>query len=162
MKKPTLLILICACLSGFSYGQTIQNDVTAAGGAQFSAGNFDMEFTLGEVVTETLVNSDLIVTQGFLQTNLTPTSIEDNSLTIKPAVFPNPTSESLIIELPVNVDKKFNYQFYNSLGKLLMTDVLVSGKNTLSMKTFPSGTYLLTIKNTKSGKQNIYKIIKSE
>ncbi|MFO7880368.1 MAG: T9SS type A sorting domain-containing protein [Bacteroidota bacterium] len=162
MKKLSLLILLCALVTGISYGQTIQNEVTASAGAHLSAGNLDMELTIGEPVTETLSSSGIITTQGFIQPGLIQTPIEDNRLEIMPEVFPNPTSESLIIGLPSASGEKYTYHLYNSLGKLLTTDILISGKNRLSMQNFASGTYLLTIENTESEKQNLYKIIKSK
>jgi hypothetical protein len=66
MKKCILILIPFAAYMNIC-AQTIQNDVVATGGGHATAGNFDMEFTIGEPVIETFDATTMMMTQGFLQ-----------------------------------------------------------------------------------------------
>jgi len=63
---PILLLCLTFCVS---YGQQIVNDVIGSSGEQISNTNIIIEQTSGELVTTTINNSEIILTQGFQQTS---------------------------------------------------------------------------------------------
>ena len=80
-----------------------------------------MDYTLGEIVVETHTNSTTILTQGFHQGILkVNTSVEN--IDIKTKVYPNPTTNFLIIELEKNVNA--DILVYDINGKLVIKDRL--------------------------------------
>ena len=94
--KKLLLILLCLPLVGF--GQVTSPSVVSSSGDSYSNGNIIMDYTLGEIVIETFSNNANILTQGFHQGVLNVTTAVIN-LDIKTKIYPNPTSNLLIIEL---------------------------------------------------------------
>ena len=78
--------------------QSISPEVVATSGEHFQNGTSQLSWTLGEVMIDTYSAGGTIVTQGFHQTQLTVTSIdESNPFSLNVNVFPNPTSQFLNI-----------------------------------------------------------------
>ena len=50
-----------------AYSQILERQVISSSGGEYSNTNLNLNFTLGEAVTETFQNSGLILTQGFQQ-----------------------------------------------------------------------------------------------
>lgn len=61
------LLIFCFLVASASYAQEIERSVVASAGENFSNGNFQLSFTLGEVVTETFADQNYILNQGFQQ-----------------------------------------------------------------------------------------------
>ena len=152
--KKLLLILLCFPMIGF--GQVLAPSLVSSSGNTFSIGNIIMDFSLGEVVITTNLNSSNILTQGFHQEILKVTTQVVN-IDIKTKVFPNPTTSSLTIEL----DKKISAELlvYDIKGRVVIKDKLKNeNTKTLNFGILKQGNYLLYI-NT-SDQQSIYKIQK--
>ena len=152
--KKLLLILLCLPFTGF--GQVLAPSLVSSSGNTFSNGNVIMDFSLGEVVITTNLNSSNILTQGFHQEILKVTTQVVN-IDIKTKVFPNPTTSSLTIEL----DKKISAELlvYDIKGRVVIKDKLKNeNTKTLNFGILKQGNYLLYI-NT-SDQQSIYKIQK--
>ena len=116
--KKLLLILLCVPLIGL--GQILSPSVIGSAGASFSNSTASTDLTVGEVMIETFSNNT-ILTQGFHQ------GIEDiNSnvvnLDINTKVYPNPTTNFLIIELEQNVNAEL--LVYDINGKIVIKDKL--------------------------------------
>ena len=118
MKK---LLLILLCLPFIGFGQVLAPSLVSSSGNTFSSGNVIMDFSLGEVVITTHLNSSNILTQGFHQEILKVTTQVVN-IDIKTKVFPNPTTSSLTIEL----DKKISAELlvYDIKGRVVIKDKL--------------------------------------
>jgi len=74
-----------------------QEVVSSAGETQTIPG-IEISWTIGEPVIETVSSGSSVLTQGFHQTKLTVTTIDEllfSDLELK--VYPNPTSEFVII-----------------------------------------------------------------
>src|SRR6056297_2383004 len=162
MREPTLVLLFFLFVCGFATAQNVQNDVVASGGGHATAGNLDMEYTIGEPVVETVGDATLIVTQGFHQPGLMETSIENNSLNVEVGVFPNPTQSTLIVDLPDKQDHEFSWTLYDMQGKQLASELITTGKNVISMQAYSNGNYVLMVKNRTNGKHETYKITKNK
>lgn len=69
MKTP---ILLFAFLAGtmFCAAQSIERDVVASSGDYFEGADISLSWTLGEVATDTYMNGNTIVTQGFQQPDI--------------------------------------------------------------------------------------------
>ena len=143
-------------LSYIGFGQVLAPSLVSSSGNTFSIGNIIMDFSLGEVVITTHLNSSNILTQGFHQEILKVTTQVVN-IDIKTKVFPNPTTSSLTIEL----DKKISAELlvYDIKGRVVIKDKLKNeNTKTLNFGILKQGNYLLYI-NT-SDQQSIYKIQK--
>ena len=149
-----LTILSLAILPFLGMAQSIEPEVVASAGEHFDNGTTQLSWTLGEVVIDTYDNGTNILTQGFHQTQLTVTSIEETLADIRMNLYPNPTSEFLNIELGNN-EKDINIQLFDMSGKLVHKDVInaYDTKYVLPMQSVATGKYLIQMQS-EDGKMN--------
>lgn len=89
--------LLCFLCGGFVSAQKITPQVIASAGDVQKANNISIEWTLGELATETLNANNLKITQGFHQANLTVVSTENPTLE-GISVYPSPVSSTLTVK----------------------------------------------------------------
>ena len=146
------------CLPLIGFGQVTTPSVVSSSGDSYSNGNIIMDFTLGEIVIETFSNTANILTQGFHQGDLKVTTSVVN-LDIKTKVYPNPTTNFLIIELEKNVNAEL--LVYDVNGKLVIKDKLNNEQQKqLDFSFLGQGNYLLNINIADN--QSVYQINKSK
>ena len=160
--KKLLLILLCLPMIGF--GQMATPSVLASSGDSYSSGNVIMDFTLGEIVVETFQPTMAplplynILTQGFHQGILKVTTSVEN-IDIKTKVYPNPTTNFLIVELEKNV--KADILVYDINGKLVIKNKLNDeNQKQFDFSFLKQGNYFLHINI--ADKQSVYQINKSK
>jgi hypothetical protein len=113
--------------------------------------------TVGEVVIETFSNNT-ILTQGFHQGDL-KVSTGVLNIDIKTKIYPNPTTNFLIVELEKNVNAEL--LVYDINGKLVIKDKLFNEQQKqLDFSFLTQGNYLLHINI--ADKQSVYQINKSK
>jgi hypothetical protein len=66
MKNLPILLPLMGCFLSLS-GQTLSPEIISSSGGYFENTNASLSWTLGETATETLVNGNIILTQGFQQ-----------------------------------------------------------------------------------------------
>jgi len=155
MRKLLLLLL---CLPFIGFGQVTTPSVISSSGDSYNNGGVIMDYTLGEIVVETFSNNANILTQGFHQGDLKVTTAVVN-LDIKTKIYPNPTTNFIIIELEKNVNAEL--LVYDINGKIVIKDNLnEEQKKQLDFSFLNQGNYFLHI-NT-ADKKSVYQINKSK
>ena len=146
------------CFPIFIFGQVTTPTVVSSSGDSYSNGGVIMDYTLGEIVIETFSNNTNILTQGFHQGVLkVNTSIEN--IAIKTKIYPNPTTNFLIIELEKNVNA--DILVYDINGKIVIKDKLNDERQKqLDFSFLKQGNYFLHINI--ADKQSVYQINKSK
>lgn len=130
-------------LLSMSYILTAQ-EVIATSGDYLESGDMSIQFTIGELATETLNNDEVTITQGFNQPTFTITSIEDNPLVnIDIEVFPNPVAEILSLKIDKPYDD-IRWVLFDIDGKQIKKGELENG-NQIEFQEFSQGTYILTV-----------------
>lgn len=128
MKKIALLSIAVGSFF-FANAQSITPEVIAAAGGHYTAGNAQLSWTIGEPVIETVQAGGNIITQGFHQTMLTVTSIDEENLgNIDVSIYPNPTSDRVIISIPENAND-FTLELYDVNGQLVMSKQMTRNQN---------------------------------
>jgi ELWxxDGT repeat protein len=89
----------------------------------------------------------------FTPQNLATTSVEKQYFKI----YPNPTTDVLWIEND-SLQKSWNYQLLDLLGKVFQEGKFNSNKNSISMGNYPSGIYILKLSS--GGESQFIKILK--
>ena len=154
--KNLLLILLCLPMIGF--GQILSPSVVSSSGASYSNGGVIMDFTLGEIVIETFSNNANILTQGFHQ-GIIKIVLSVSDIDIKTKIYPNPTTNFIIIELEKNVNA--DILVYDINGKIVIKDKLNDEQQKqLDFSFLNQGNYLLHINI--ADKQSVYQINKSK
>ena len=113
-----LTVLSIALIPMVGMAQSISPEVIASAGEHFENGTTQLSWTLGEVVIDTYDNGTNTLTQGFHQTQLTVTSVEETLSEVRLNMYPNPTSELLNIDLGNN-QTDINLQLFDMSGKLV-------------------------------------------
>ncbi len=159
MKFLTIVSIVALPYLGMA--QSISPEVIASAGEHFDNGTTQLSWTLGEVVIDTYDNGTNIVTQGFHQTQLTVTSVEENLAEIRLNMYPNPTSEVLNIDLGNN-EIDIEIKVFDMSGKLIHSDKIEAyqTKYVVPMNLVATGNYLVQMQSV-DGKMNAtHKVIK--
>lgn len=164
--KNKLIIIIFGLGSTAAYAQ--QLEVIATTGNSGKNFNGSLEWTIGELTTETLTSQSNILTQGFHQTKLTITGIKEfTEQDLKIIAYPNPAGEIVwlsIAESYKTMNDRLQYLLYDQNGRLFETKIIESDITEILFSTLAPSTYFLKIiindeKNQygKSGKAELSK-----
>ncbi len=140
-------------------GALSAQEVISTQGGSYSNGSNTIDFTIGEPVIETVSGGSNELTQGFHQTLLTITGIEDFDVNFSVNIFPNPTSE--FIYLKVEQLKDVSYNIYDATGKLLWQEKLTGLTTKVNVSDLPKGIYFIALTQKGSKKIKTFKIIKN-
>lgn len=148
---PIGLFLLTASVSA--------QEVISSQGDSYSNGTNSIDYTIGEPVIETVSNGSNDLTQGFHQTNLVITKVEDLNVNFAVNIFPNPTSD--LINLTLEKYEGLTLQLFDISGKLINQTLLTDVKTTISVTQYPKGSYLLALTNKENKNIKTYQIIKN-
>jgi len=171
---PILISFICSA-------QSITPSVLNSSGGSAPAGSkVFLDWSVGEM---TLVNtmqssgssSLFIITNGFIQPPVDDAAGDETYITSnKPIpndslrVYPNPATNYVMIEFPVQEAGKIRLTLYNSMGEVVYDKQITTyGQNTkekISMAAFMQGTYMLRVVTAGTSgipKEAVYKIFKA-
>lgn len=119
-------------------------EITASAGDFFANDNQSISFSLGEIVTETFTESNMILTQGFQQSNLTITSVDPAISSENISLFPNPVINSMKLNITGEI-ANMEFKLHNMEGKLLIRKEISDRVTYINFEDYPSGGYLLNI-----------------
>lgn len=132
-----LLTCLILMLTYSLHSQIIKKFSIDSGGANFSDGNIQVLYTIGEVNTQELITGNLAVSEGFIN------PIDSGALSIyepilnKIVVFPNPTSSFINIKSKLPISK---IEIFDLLGKNILTS---RAQNQIDISNLQSGIYLI-------------------
>ena len=145
--KLHAVILILLLLSGLpARSQVLLPSVFASAGDEFRNAAFgSLEWTLGEPVTETFRNGDML-TQGFHQPFFTIVSVSPLTATdLQVKVYPNPFDGEITVEVTPFPDGMI-LSVFSLQGQRILETTLAEPVQTILLDKVPSGTYLLVIR----------------
>jgi hypothetical protein len=146
--KQLLLTGIAIAFATIIWGQNADQQVISSSGGDMSSGQYSLSWTLGEPVTATHENQNIILTQGFHQPMDVPTGIDEQQEG-EILVYPNPTRDQLHFDLPTNLSV-VDVRIHDLHGKVISGHSAITGSRTINLNNLASGTYILTIINPKN------------
>lgn len=161
MKKARWLFF-CLLYGGWSYGQSLSPEVISTAGGHFTSPTAQLSWTLGEPVSETFSGSGaVILTQGFHQTSLMVTALEDLAVDFQVRVYPNPTVGWLNVEAP-EAPVAFGLELFDMAGRSLRSLPVEpeSGLRTLDLSGYSPGIYLLRLHTENRKTIKTFKVFK--
>ncbi len=139
-----------------SYGQ---QSVPSSGGNGSGSGG-SVSYSIGQTVYTTNTGSGGNVSQGVQQVYQIVTLINDELASkMSLNVYPNPTTDLLVLQLDLLDKSNLNYQLIDMQGNLKFSNSINNHETLIDASTFSSGTYLLNILN-KNVQIQSFKIIK--
>ncbi len=158
MKKPELLYSIIFLLCSYSVAHA--QKITASSGNNFSNEQIQISWTLGETVIQTLSNNQTILTQGFHQSKLTITAVNEIAESMwNISAFPNPAHDYLKLNIQHDLDQELYFSLYSMEGKLLIRRQIDTQLSEISMQNYISATYFLKVTD-KNSVLKTFKIVK--
>lgn len=159
MKKFLFTWLSILCAVFFSYGQ--QLEVLAPAGEEVQNASHQVSFTMGELVVETAQTETHVLTQGYHQSKLVIIGLDEISKEFAFHVYPNPTSEYVILESE-QLDQVQSVWMYDIKGSLIQSiQNHQSQQLTVNMQHLSAGTYVLKIRTANESQSFSYQIIKT-
>ena len=155
MKKTVIVFIFLIGVIGIS-----AQEVVSSGGETQQAGRYEISWTIGEPVIETISTGAYILTQGFHQPGLTVTPVNEIEIAnLELKVYPNPTSEYILIQLN-KLENDPAFSLYSIKGKLLVRKSISKYETSVDLKNYASGSYLLKISQARTQMLQTFKIIK--
>lgn len=132
--------------------------VISTQGDSYSNANGSIDFTIGEVIINTVNEGTNDITQGFHQTNWNFVGVVDHTPSYEAIIFPNPTED--VLNIKTSTFENVTYTLFDAQGKLVLQDKLSEEQTPIQVSQLAPGAYSLTLK---SETQNLktFKLIKS-
>lgn len=152
MNKRTIQSALCCAAfilcAGFAHAQaSIERDVIGAAGDHFTSPTFSLSWTLGEPVSETISNDDVMLTQGFHQGEFKLTAVKEPLAgQFDITVFPNPTPDVLNIRFNSGMDEIITVQLYSMSGEKILFEKTQDKNIQLNLAALSSASYLLSLR----------------
>jgi len=146
--KHYLLILLFGL-----YASSLQaQEVVTTAGSHGETTSGSLSWTVGEPVIETITDGTNTLTQGFQQSRLTVTTINDLKVPgIELSVYPNPTNSYLSIEVKTDKQRDLLLSLFDINGKLILQKKMAGNKQTIKMQNYKPATYILQVMLVKVG-----------
>lgn len=155
------VIFILLFLVGGTYCSCSQSQkVNASSGGHFQNQSFSVAFTLGETMIQTLENSDKKVTQGFQQSDLIVTAIEEvKGFTFHINAYPNPVTNVINLLIDNELPEAASYSLFDMNGRLVARENMESLITKIPVQHLVSSTYFLKVMQGSTSVKT-FKIIK--
>ncbi len=155
--KNIFIILFIVTSPSLAFAQTITHSVIGSTGMQVSSASSLLSWTVGETVIETISDQVNIITQGFHQTQLVATSIEQPGIPVETVVYPNPFSDRINIDF--NDFIAANVRIIDMIGKVVFTEYVSGTTFAINTGYMPSGVYFVRV-DFDNGSSSIFKVVK--
>lgn len=153
MKQLLLLGLLTIINSVYS------QEVVSTQGETYSSPNAIIDFTVGEVVINTVSDGTNNITQGFHQSNWNFVGLENHTPSFEAIIFPNPTSE--VLNIRASAFENVTYTLYDAQGKLIVKDKLTAEQTLIPVSQLATGSYSITLNNPTQNLKT-FKLIKTQ
>ncbi|QGY42989.1 T9SS type A sorting domain-containing protein [Maribellus comscasis] len=155
-KSEVCIIIIFLCL----FSGVKAQEVVATAGNSFTNNNLQLNWTLGESVISTLSNQNTVLTQGFHQSKIIVTAVDEfPELSFDISAYPNPTSNHLKVKIEKTGQQDLFYTLYSLDGRIMAQKQIETSVSEIPMYSYVSATYLLKVFN-KNNVLKTFKIIK--
>ena len=144
-----------------SFSVSAQTVISSAGKTTIN-GNYNVSWTVGEAVINTLSAGGTTLTQGFHQPlliEILPTGIE-KALLLDMIAYPNPAFDKVLFKGgdPSGI---YHVRVVDKLGRVLLQKTLPASDLEILVAGYNNGTYLIEVVEDKTNKRRVFNVIKS-
>lgn len=140
MKKFILFSCLMLTACAWTSAQSIDRDIISPAGDFYETGSIKMAWVIGDLVAGAYDIGHLIVAfnpgTNIPDYNKVPSSIK---------VYPNPTSDKVLLEMDMDNIEYCHYYLYDLQGREIQNSNITGKQTELSFKHFESGMYILRI-----------------
>ncbi len=157
-SKPLALLAAGMLWGGLAQAQESAN--SSGGDATGSGGT--VTYSVGQVVYTINNGSSGSVAHGVQHPyEIFKVGINELTLDISIAVFPNPTANNLTLHINDYNNKKLSYQLYDIQGKRISNEQILAQQTQIDMNSLSPATYFVNVVNQENKKVRSFKIIKN-
>lgn len=140
-----LQITLLIGLTNNAIAQELNPSVISSGGETFTASGYFLDFVIGEIVTESFTEQEVMLTQGFLQGKEGETSINEQTINADNFdVYPNPSSNMVYIKCKGN-DKPIRIEIFGIMGCMVYSVQFNNNLLAVSLEQLNPGIYVLKL-----------------
>jgi hypothetical protein len=163
MKNKTLFFLafLLSFLLSFSMNAQTSHQVLSATGGDASGSGGSVAYSVGQIVYTTSTGTSGSVAQGVEQAyEISSVGIKETALNISLSIFPNPTSDYLILKVQDYNNEALSYHLIDEQGKLVLNEQITNQDTQVAMSTLARGAYFINVLQ-ENKKIQTFKIIKN-
>ncbi len=158
--NPIVLLVTSVCMGGLLQAQQSVN----AGGGNATGSGGSVAYSIGQVFYNTHTSQTGLLAQGVQQAfeiSVITLSKESTPISLQVLAYPNPTAETLTLQVSHDQDKNRSYQLVDVTGRVLETNTIKASKTSILMSHFSNATYFLKVLEDTKELQT-FKIIKHQ
>lgn len=129
-------------------------------GGEITGGGGNVSYSVGQLDYVAITDNGGNVSQGLQQTYIIITGIEQLDTTIVTSVYPNPTTEFVILSVPNNKIEGMFYCLYDMNGKLISRQNLIENNTKIAISAYANGLYFIKLFKYEN-MVNSFKLIKT-
>lgn len=161
MKKNKIITLGFGLFSLGPISLYSQSNTVSAGGQATGAGG-SISYSIGQINYNTTTAGGISISEG-LQSPYEisiVTGIEESNINLSASVYPNPSTDFLILNIDNNKLENFTYELIDLQGKLVISKKIEKNQTSISIVELTNAIYFINVlNNNKQIKQ--FKIIKT-
>ena len=159
LEKMKTLLLLAGIFLPITYSSAQSATLTSGGEASGSSGT--ISYSIGQTNYLSFSSGSGKISDGVQQPiEILTINVEELPLTFSASIFPNPTSDQLIVQISTQKNQNLFSLLFDVQGNLLLREPIIGNTHKIFISDLSSGIYILKISN---GKESITsKIIKSE
>ncbi len=147
--KTILVIAEMLLLFSLASSQNLCPQLFSTAGEKFINSNYQLDWSIGEIETETYISGQNILSQGFNQGNYSITALAQNEgMDLKIYAYPNPANDFILLEVNDLEFGKFEFQITDLSGFILLKSKLFAAKQQINLSNFECGSYILTVRKS--------------
>ncbi len=156
---PQIIVMLLVCLLWAGLAQAQESANTTGGDATGLGGT--AAYSIGQVVYTTQNSSNGSVAQGVQHAyDVYAIGIEHNELNVAMDVYPNPTSDNIILQIPDFNNQQLWYRLLDAQGKIIVKEKIITQQSAINMYPLSSATYFLQVVNQENKQAQSFSIIK--
>ncbi|HBH07270.1 MAG TPA: hypothetical protein DDX92_11785 [Flavobacteriales bacterium] len=155
MNKLFIVAMLCTFIGSALKGQ----EVLSSAGYSVTNGSVEVSWSIGEPISETFIDSLAHLTQGFNQSDIFVTRIDE--VVARASIwsaYPNPAQNEITIQNSGEIEP-VEWKLQNLNGQVLSTGQITGFIQSIQLNSLASGIYFITLENNKS-QSALFKIIK--
>ena len=143
---PQIIVMLLVCLLWAGRAQAQESANTTGGDATGLGGT--VAYSIGQVVYTTQNSSTGSVAQGVQHAyDVYALGMEHNELNVAMDVYPNPTSDNIILQIPDFNNQQLWYRLLDAQGKIIVREKIITQQSAINMYNLSSATYFLQVVN---------------
>jgi hypothetical protein len=156
---PQIIVMLIVCMLWAGLAKAQESANTTGGDATGLGGT--AAYSIGQVVYTTQNSSNGSVAQGVQHAyDVYAIGIEHNELNVAMDVYPNPTSDNIILQIPDFNNQQLWYRLLDAQGKIIVKEKIITQQSAINMYPLSSATYFLQVVNQDNKHAQSFSIIK--